>query len=143
MSSRAEHLVVIVLAFFLVLSAFAGAIGLIGGGIQFPLEWLEGTAFGSYVGPGIILGAAVGGSALAAAVLMLRGHPLAAPVALGAGLVQTGWIVGEVALIGTPDVIALWLQGLYFALGALLAALAADLWRRSPRSQWPRRSGES
>jgi hypothetical protein len=127
MVAQIEHMAINVLAIFIMVSASAGAVGLSGGGLQFPLEWLDGTPFCTYAGPGIILGAVVGGSALAAAVQLLRGHALAVPVALGAGLIQVGWIIGELVLVGTPDIIALWLQLLYFTAGAVLALLAAHL----------------
>jgi hypothetical protein len=50
------------------------------------------------------------------------------------GLIQVGWIVGEVVLVGTSPGVMITLQVLYFALRAALAALAADLWLRTARS---------
>ena len=141
MSTRVERGAIAALAVFIVVSALAGCVGLVGGGISFPLAWLAGTPFSDYTLPGLILGGAVGGSALAAAGLLLGGHRLAVPVALGAGLIQAGWIVGELALVGTPDSIALSLQVLYFAAGALLAVLAAHLWLRTPRATSSRPRG--
>jgi hypothetical protein len=131
MTNRIERVAIVALGGFIALSAVGGGIGLIGGGLAFPLDWLEGTPFGSYAIPAIILAVVVGGSALAAALLMLRRHRLAVPVALGAGLIQVGWIVGEVVLVGTSGDLMLFLQVLYLALGAVLAALAADLWLRT------------
>jgi hypothetical protein len=134
MSARIERLAISAVASFIAVSAVAGAVGLIGGGLPFPPEWLEGTPFSSYVAPGIILGVVVGGSALAAAVLVLRGHPSALPAAFAAGAIQAGWIVGEVLLVGTHGAVMLWLQVGYGVAGALLAALAYDASRREVRA---------
>ncbi len=137
MITRIERMTVEALSLLIVVSAVGGAVGLIGGGIDFPLEWLNGTPFASYAGPGIILGLVVGGSALVAAVMVLRGHPLAAQASIAAGLIQVGWIVGEVVLVGVmAEAVGLGLQVLFFAVGGLLAALAADLWLRgtAPRN---------
>jgi hypothetical protein len=110
MTTRIERIAIGAVVSFIAVSAAAGAIGLIGGGLPFPPEWLDGTPFSNYVGPGIILGVVVGGSALLASVLVLRGHPLAVPAAFVAGMIQVGWIVGEVLLVGTYGAVMLWLQ---------------------------------
>jgi hypothetical protein len=125
--------VIELLAIVIALSALAGGIGLAGGGLSFPLEWLTGTPVPNYGVPAIILTGVVGGSALAAAVLMPRRHPMAVVVALAAGLIQVGWIVGEVMLVGTRGDVMMWLQIIYLALGAGVAAVAAHSWLRSPR----------
>jgi hypothetical protein len=149
-TERSGRLAIGGLAGLIALSAAAGGLGLVGGGLPFPAEWLAGTPFSDYALPGLILGVVVGGSALAAAVLVLRGHPRALPAAAAAGLIQVGWIVGEVVLVGTHGPVMLWLQVLYFALGAALAALAGDLWLRTaageadparPRGSGVRRRG--
>src|SRR5437763_1779022 len=101
MSMRIERIGIVVIALFIAVSAAGGAIGLVGGGLQFPPEWLDGSPFRSYVVPGLILGLVVGGSALFAGILAVRGQPLAVPAAVVAGVIQVGWIVGEVLLVGT------------------------------------------
>ncbi len=101
MNQRIGRIAIVVLEAFIAVSAIAGGIGLVGGGIALPPEWLAGTLFSSYLIPGMILGAVVGGSALVAAALLLLAHPLALPAALAAGLIQAGWIVGEILLVGT------------------------------------------
>lgn len=141
MSTRIERIALSATALFIAVSTAAGAIGLIGGGLAFPPEWLDGTPFTSYVGPGIILGVIVGGSALLASVLVLRRHPLAVPVAFAAGVIQLGWIIGEVLLVGTYGAVMLSLQVVYGAAGGLLAGLAIDAARRG--SGAPRRQIES
>jgi hypothetical protein len=131
MSTRIERLAIGAVAVFIAVSAAAGAIGLISGGLVFPPEWLEGTPFSNYIGPGFILGVVVGGSALLASVLLLRGHPFALPAAFVAGMIQLGWIVGEVLLIGAYGAVMLGLQVVYGVAGALLASLAYHASRRT------------
>ena len=130
MITRLEHFAISAVAIFIAVSAAAGAVGLVGGGLPFPAEWLDGTRFSNYIGPGIILGVVIGGSALLASVLVLRDHPWALPVTFVAGMIQVGWIAGEVLLVGTYGAVMLWLQVIYGAAGALLAALAYDASRR-------------
>ena len=134
MNAHTQRIAMGALALFIAVSAAAGALGLIGGGLAFPPEWLEGTPFVNYIGPGLILGVVVGGSALVASLLILRSHPWAIPAAFAAGVIQLGWIVGEVLLIGTFGAVMLWLQVLYGLAGALLAVLAYGVGRRAARS---------
>jgi hypothetical protein len=133
MTSRIERGAIVALGILIAVSAIAGAVGLLGGGIEFPPAWLAGTPFGDYTLPGLILGVVVGGGAAVAVLMVLARHPLGVPAAGAAGLIQVGWIVGEVLLVGTNGDLMLYLQLLYFALGAALALLAADLWLRTPR----------
>jgi hypothetical protein len=124
MRARMERLAIAAVSTSIAVSAIGGAVGLVGGGLGFPLEWLEGTPFSNYVGPGVILGVVVGGSALLASVMLLVSHPLSVPAAFAAGMIQAGWILGEVLLVGTHGSVMLWLQVIYGLAGALLATLA-------------------
>jgi hypothetical protein len=101
------------------LDAVVGSVGLVGGGLRLPPEWLEGTPFRSYRPPGVVLGVAVGGSMLAAAGVTWRRPGLAAPAAVAAGAVQCGWIVGQWLLVGYRS----WMQPAVFGLGLATAAL--------------------
>jgi hypothetical protein len=84
---------------------------------------LNGTPFGDYRIPGLILFAAVGGINTWAGLLALRRRPSAVTVGLIAGAIQIGWIVSELALLGYIH----WAQALYlgFGLATLALALAA------------------
>lgn len=113
----------IALTGFGALSAVAGGVGLLGGGLDFPKEWLEGSPFGSYVGPGVILGAVVGGSQLAALVATLRHHERAMEATALAGAIMMGWIAGEVLIVGSTAGIMRNLQMLYFLHGLLEVGL--------------------
>jgi hypothetical protein len=134
MNSRFERIAIEVLAAFIVVSAVAGGGGLIAGRLPFPLDWLAGTPFSTYLVPGVILAVIVGGSALGAAALMVQRHPFGVPAALGAGFIQVGWILGELVLVGTRDNVMGWLQVIYFVAGAIVATLAAHLWLQSGRA---------
>lgn len=104
--------------------AVAGAVGLVGGGIQFPLDWLAGSPFTDYMGPGLVLGIVVGGSALAAGGLTLLARREVGALATGAaGCVLLGWIVGEYAWVGSVS----WMQPTTLAYGLAMLGLAAAL----------------
>ena len=58
---RALRIALLVVAWFSVLSALVGMVGLtFGGGMGIPHRWLDGTGFDSYAWPGVILGVVVG-----------------------------------------------------------------------------------
>lgn len=127
---RALRICLLVVAWFNLLSALAGMVGLtIGGGIGIPLRWLEHSPFTSFVWPGIILGVVVGGAqalAIAAQYARLR---LAPGLHAAAGLVMMIWILVEIAmmLVWSP------LHGIYFGTGlvqVVLAVLALGAWPR-------------
>lgn len=93
------------------IAAIAGGILVMRDTMPFPDLWLQDTRFHSYFLPGLILFLAVGGSQLAAAYAILRRHSLAKRAALFAGLVLTGWMIGELALIGFKAPIQVWFVG--------------------------------
>jgi hypothetical protein len=91
--------------------AIAGGIAVIKDAMPFPDVWLQATPFRSYFLPGLILFFAVGGSHLAAAYAIFRRHPLAKRAAIFAGIVLTGWMIGELAMIGFQAPIQVWFVG--------------------------------
>jgi hypothetical protein len=104
----------ILLAFLLLngFGAIAGGIGVMRDALPFPNVWLQGTPFQSYFLPGLILFLAVGGSHLAAAYAILQRHLLAKSAAAFARFVLTGWMIGELALIGYRAPIQVWFLSL-------------------------------
>lgn len=118
MSRRMKLLLSITL--FNAVTAVFGGIGLIGGTIKPPLEWLDTTPFASYVLPGLILSVIVGGSALLASWAIARHASYAHDVAGVSGYIMMGWILGEIALIRQLH----WLQALYLISGYAVASLA-------------------
>lgn len=115
---------------FNLVSALAGMVGLtIGGGMGIPMEWIEGSAFDSYVWPGVILGVVVGGVQALALVAQFGRFALAPGMHAAAGLTMMIWIFVEIAimLVWSP------LHGIYFATGLIqtvLAVLALGAWPR-------------
>jgi len=104
----------ILLALFLFngFGGVAGGIGVMKEALPFPRVWLEGTPFHTYFLPGLILCVVVGGSHLAAAFVLLRHRSPARTTSLLAGLILTGWMIGELALIGFRAPIQAWFLGL-------------------------------
>ncbi|GAA5032461.1 hypothetical protein ACFQRL_04470 [Microbacterium fluvii] len=119
---RAEWAWLKVIAWFNLVSAMIGAVGLIGfGGMGIPLEWLHASPFTTYVWPGVILGVVVGGSQALALLATHGRYRLASGMNVAAGLVMMTWIFVEIAmmLVWSP------LQGIYFAAGLIQVTLAA------------------
>lgn len=120
----------LVVAWFSLVSALAGMIGLtIGGGMGIPLAWLEHSAFSSYFWPGIILGVVVGGAQALALAAHYGRFQLALGLQVAGGLVMMIWIFVEIAmmLVWSP------LHAIYFVTGLLqvvLAVLALGAWPR-------------
>src|SRR5215470_927318 len=110
----------LMLFFFIGLGAVAGSIGVMKQVMPFPEVWLQGTPFHSYFFPGLILCLIVGGSQLAAAFILLWHSSLAKMASLIAGLILTGWMVGELALIGFQAPIQFW----FLAVGAIELGLS-------------------
>jgi hypothetical protein len=107
------------------LNAIGGGGYGVAGAPGFPREWLEGTSFGSYFVPGVILFLVVGGSSLVAAVAVFARRRRARAAALAAGAILLGWLAVQVAVIGYRS----WLQPamaiVALAIGALALALPA------------------
>jgi len=100
--------ILLVLFFFIGLGAVVGSIGVMKEIMPFPEVWLQGTPFHSYFFPGLILCLIVCGSQLAAAFVLLWRSALAKMASLIAGLILTGWMIGELALIGFQAPIQVW-----------------------------------
>jgi hypothetical protein len=118
---RIPRIALLVVAWFNLVSAIAGMTGLtLGGGLGLPPEWLEGTVFSSYVGPGLILGFVVGGTQAVALLAQYRRHWLAWGLQATAGLTMMIWVFVEIAML------LFWspLQGIFFTTGVLQTALA-------------------
>lgn len=108
------------------ITAVAGGIGLMGGGVTMQPEWMTHTQFTSGYVPGVVLFAIVGGSALLAALGLHKRVEGAHLASLLAGLAMVLWIVGEIASIRAFHV----LQVLYLVTGAAAVLL-------TPRTQAP------
>ena len=110
---------------FAALSTIAGGTELVTGLKRFPASWLQGTPFGDYTVPGLILGIVVGGSAAIATVMTIKSASAGSAASLIAGIILAGWIVGEVLLLNQPNPTLV--EAVYFGVGALMASLAISL----------------
>jgi hypothetical protein len=125
------------LAAFGVLSAAIGtvmAIGMDGAGV--PASVLDGSPFHSFVAPGIILGAIVGGTQLAAAVALVRHARAALLLAAVAAFGMLIWIFVELAVMQHYA----WLQAVYFGFGVVELVLVLLLLGIAPRAVTPLRA---
>jgi hypothetical protein len=91
--------------------AIVGGVGAMKDVMPFPEVWLRNSPFHSYFIPGLILLLAVGGTQLTAAFAILRRHALARNAAILAGIILTGWMSGELGLIGFRAPIQVWFVG--------------------------------
>lgn len=121
---KVASVVLIVLNVFLALTAFAGGIGLLAGLYAPGVEELQGSPFTNYTIPGLSLFVLVGGSALLAAVLLIRKSRFALLFSIGAGIIIMFFEFVEVLVIGSPPGAALVLQLFYFGLGTAIAVVS-------------------
>ena len=115
---------------FVALTAAFGGIALVLGFDKFPADWLNETAFRSYLIPGLILAVVVGGSATVAAVVALRRAGTSAVIAMLAGAILLGWLVGERVILPSRAFVPQfwWLEALYVAVGLMMVVPAVAVW---------------
>ncbi|HET7458855.1 MAG TPA: hypothetical protein VFJ74_14495 [Gemmatimonadaceae bacterium] len=123
---------------FVALSAFAAAVALATGiGVdRFPRQWLDGTPFGSYLLPGLVVAAAIGGTAALAAGVLLHRADLGALASALAGAVLLGHVVVDVMVLRHAAWSAIELS--YAMVGSAMVVIALWLRRAGPRARTPR-----
>ena len=94
-----RHAWLTALAGFVAVSAYGGAVGLIGGWLRPSSSMTARLPFHSPVFAGIALACVVAVPATLVAVLAWRGHPRDRDAAVLAGVLLVGWIVVEVAVV--------------------------------------------
>lgn len=124
-SRRAEAIALLALQIFAALSAIAGGIGLVSGMIALPMDWLNNSVFSDYAIPGIILGAIVGGTQVAALIYAYGRQEAYLFATSIAGGVLMGWIIGELLVVGSADATMLAYQLVYFLVGFVEFSLGA------------------
>lgn len=102
--------------------AVYGGIGLLTDSLGMPAEWLAGTAFGSWVLPGVFLLLTVAAPLIAAAVMELRAAPGAGWLSLSTGVILIGWIIVQLAVFQRYFILQPIVQ--LFGLAIILLALA-------------------
>ncbi len=117
------RITLIVLEIVIAVAAATGGAYAILGAPRIPREWLQGTAFKSYLVPGLALLVLVGGSMVAAAAMLLTGASGARVVSLEAGVLLLAWTVAQLSMIGYRH----WTQPLTVALGIAVVVLSFAL----------------
>jgi hypothetical protein len=113
----------IVLEILIAVAAVAGGVYAIVGAPGIPPEWLKGSAFKTYLVPGVVLLVLVGGSMAAAAAMLLAGSSGARVMSLEAGIVLLAWMVGQLSMIGYRH----WTQPLLVVIGVAVVVLSFAL----------------
>lgn len=126
--TKTQRVVLIVLTIFLALSAFVGGVQLLEGTYAPSVDLLAGSPFDSYLLPGLSLGLIVGGSALFAAVLLIRKSRFALLASTAAGFIIMFFEFIEVLVIGSPAGPAFALQVFYFGLGVVIVVVSLGQW---------------
>ena len=116
-----------VLDVFIALTAVGGGIALLTGmeKNRYKLDMLEKTPFSSYTIPGLLLSVVVGGSALAAAIVLPFSQYDGSIVSIVAGVIMMGWITGEILILKQPFSRGTWVEIGYFACGLAMWVLGA------------------
>ena len=110
----------VTLNIFLALTAIPGGFCLLTGIAAPPIEELNESWFKDYTIPGLALMIIVGGSALAAAIMLIRKYRFALFYSAIVGLIIMTFEFIEVLAIGSPTGAGLVMQIIYFVLGVLL-----------------------
>jgi hypothetical protein len=119
---------------FVAFTAIYGAIFVVP---TIPLEWLKHGPFTDYTVPALALGILVGGSALAAAGLLLVRPGAGAAATVVAGIMIIGFELVEIGVVGFTLIeydasqFPAWLQVIYLALGSLQVVFGYRAWRRT------------
>ena len=121
---RFVHILLIILAGALGLSAVPGGITLLVGFYAPPVEQLKGSVFADFTIPGLALLLLVGGSAVLATALLVRRSRFGALSAALAGAIVMSFEFVEVLAIGSPPGPARVMQLLYFGIGLALVGTA-------------------
>jgi hypothetical protein len=111
----------VVIEVFVAVNAVYGGIGLIVNGMGMPQDWLDGTPFGTWVLPGILLLLLVAAPMASAAIVeVVVGGRRAYEASMIAGAVLVGWIGAQVVILRR----FFFLQPILFAVGVLVVLFA-------------------
>ena len=92
-------LLAILLLFTGIISVASGAAMIATNGMGMPLEWLEGTAFTSYIIPGLILIIIIAGVTILAGILLLKNRRGALEAAAASGFGLLIWLFTEMYVL--------------------------------------------
>jgi hypothetical protein len=120
--------ILIGLTLFLFVTAFLGGIALIANFYTPPVDYLQGSIFNNFIVPGLALSLVVGGSALFAALLLIRKSKYANFFAVTAGIIIMFFEFVEILAIGSPAGPARFMQISYYALGTIIVIASMSSW---------------
>ena len=112
-----------IILIILAINAFGGGYYGMAGAEGVPTEWLNGSSFHNYFIPSLFLFLFVGGSALVAAIMVLKGFRIARTASLICGLIVLVWLIIQMAVIGYVS----WMQPTTAIVGLLIVFLSALL----------------
>jgi len=92
-------LLAILLLFTGIISVASGATMIATNGMGMPLEWIEGTAFTSYLVPGLILLIIIAGVTILAGILLLKNKKGAREAAAASGFGLLIWLFTEMYVL--------------------------------------------
>lgn len=125
---NALHIILIVLSVFLSLTAIPGGIALMANFYTPPVEMLAGSMFKDFTIPGLSLALIVGGSALFAAIQLLRKSKFEIIFSAATGVIIMFFEFVEMLAIGSPAGPARFMQILYFGLGTAIVIASVGTW---------------
>ena len=96
-----SKLLAILLLFTGVISIISGIMMIVTNGMGMPVSWLEGTAFTSYLIPGLILLIVIAGITISAGILLLVRKKGALETAAASGIGLLIWIFTEMYILAT------------------------------------------
>ena len=127
------------LQLFIGVGGIAGGLGLVtepnGSNLGFQVELLNKSPFSDYLIPGIFLLTVNGIGSLVGGVLSFLRNRFAGTCAAVLGVILMIWIAAQIWWIG----LTIWLQPLFFGLGAVELVLGFLLWRTERRAKEEKR----
>lgn len=112
------------------INAFAGGYYAVSGAKDVPVEWLKGSGFHNYFIPGILLFIVVGGSCLAASILVFRRNHLAIAATYISATIIFIWLAAQISIIGYVS----WMQPAT-AFAMILIFLFTSILARNKKAQ--------
>lgn len=121
--TRTSWWALVIVSIFNAVSAVAGGVAILAGWLVMPTSMLANGPFDSFLWPGIVLIGVVGGTQLAASVLLILRRESCLVWSAVAGFGMVIWIFVETGIIAGLS----WLQVVYFATGAIQLVLVLAL----------------
>lgn len=109
---------------FVGLTAIGGGMAILTGVDKFPVEWLQGTPFKSYLIPAIILLVFVGGSSIFSTINLITGNRNALRNSIISGIILSGYILIEIVILKQDPPGPTSIEIFYLLLGIIISTLS-------------------